>query len=142
MSTQVARRESAAPRRLQPESEFDVEVDVIVVGGGASGLPCALFTRWLDNEVLLLEKAPDLGGTANKAAFWYWIPNNARMRELGLVDDEASFLRYCACLPAGMTGVTSMIGVLRPWSASLRWSRARASRFRGGAWHGAAAGPR
>lgn len=98
MTIEVAQRESAAPRQLQADDEFDLEVDVIVVGGGASGLPAALFSRWLGNEVLLLEKAPELGGTANKAAFWYWIPNNARMRELGLSDDEAGFLRYCARL--------------------------------------------
>jgi hypothetical protein len=94
----VAPRESAAPRQLEPDEDFDVEADVIVVGGGASGLPAALFSRWLGNEVLLLEKAGELGGTANKAAFWYWVPNNARMQELGLEDDEASFLRYCARL--------------------------------------------
>ncbi|HZL05875.1 MAG TPA: FAD-binding protein, partial [Coriobacteriia bacterium] len=47
---------------------------------------------------MLLEKAPELGGTANKAAFWYWVPNNERMRELGLQDDESGFLRYCARL--------------------------------------------
>jgi 3-oxosteroid 1-dehydrogenase len=98
MSNGVAQRETAAPRQLDPEQNFDVEVDVIVVGGGASGLPAALFSRWLDNQVLLLEKAPELGGTANKAAFWYWIPNNERMHELGLRDDEAAFLRYCARL--------------------------------------------
>jgi 3-oxosteroid 1-dehydrogenase len=98
MSIDVARRESATPRQLGPDEDFDVEADVIVVGGGASGLPAALFSRWLGNDVLLLEKAGELGGTANKAAFWYWVPNNERMHELGLEDDEASFLRYCARL--------------------------------------------
>jgi 3-oxosteroid 1-dehydrogenase len=98
MSEDVAQRETAAPGALRPGEGFDVEVDVIVVGGGASGLPAALFSRWLDNKVLLLEKAPELGGTANKAAFWYWIPNNERMRELGLRDEEDAFLRYCARL--------------------------------------------
>ena len=98
MSSDVAKRESAAPRQLGADEDFDVEVDIIVVGGGASGLPAALFSRWLDNQVLLLEKAPELGGTANKAAFWYWVPNNERMRELGLQDDESGFLRYCARL--------------------------------------------
>jgi 3-oxosteroid 1-dehydrogenase len=76
MSTDVAQRESASPRQLGLDGD----------------------SRWLDNEVLLLEKAPELGGTANKAAFWYWVPNNERMHELGLQDDEASFLRYCARL--------------------------------------------
>jgi 3-oxosteroid 1-dehydrogenase len=98
MSTAVAQRESAAPRRVDPDEEFDVKVDVVVVGGGASGLPAALFSRWLGNEVLLLEKARELGGTANKAAFWYWVPNNTPMRELGIEDDQAGFLRYCARL--------------------------------------------
>jgi len=54
MSSDVAKRESAAPRQLGADEDFDVEVDVIVVGGGASGLPAALFSRWLDNQVLLL----------------------------------------------------------------------------------------
>jgi 3-oxosteroid 1-dehydrogenase len=98
MSSDVAQRQTAAPSALSHNARFDVEVDVIVVGGGASGLPAALFSRWLGNEVLLLEKAPELGGTANKAAFWYWIPNNERMRELGLRDEQDAFLRYCARL--------------------------------------------
>jgi 3-oxosteroid 1-dehydrogenase len=71
MSIDVAQRETAAPTQLGHDEDFDIEVDVIVVGGGASGLPAALFSRWLGNDVLLLEKAPELGGTANKAAFWY-----------------------------------------------------------------------
>jgi 3-oxosteroid 1-dehydrogenase len=96
--TTLAARESAAPRQVGPDERWDAAVDVIVVGGGASGLPAALFARWRGNAVLLLEKAPELGGTANKAAFWYWIPNNERMHELGLRDDEGAFLRYCARL--------------------------------------------
>jgi predicted oxidoreductase len=92
-------RESAAPVEVDWASpRFDAEADVAVVGGGASGLPAALFCRWLRNDVILLEKAPRLGGTANKAAFWYWVPDNARMRELGIDDDVDAFLRYCARL--------------------------------------------
>jgi len=72
--------------------------DVVVVGGGGGGLPAALFARWLGDEVVLLEKAPELGGTARKAAFWYWVPNNAPMRELGIADTEEDFLRYVARL--------------------------------------------
>jgi hypothetical protein len=100
-SNDVAARESAAPVTVDVGSAaFDVEVDVVVVGGGASGLPASLFSRWLGNEVILLEKAPVLGGTANKAAFWYWVPNNAQMQGLGIDDPEQDFLRYCARLAA------------------------------------------
>jgi predicted oxidoreductase len=92
---QIAPRESAAP---VPAASFDVEADIVVVGGGGGGLPAALFSRWLGNEVILLEKAPELGGTARKAAFWYWVPNNTAMRALGVEDREEDFLRYVARL--------------------------------------------
>ncbi|HEX6420637.1 MAG TPA: FAD-binding protein, partial [Acidimicrobiales bacterium] len=71
---EIAPRESARPAR---DGTFDAAADVVVVGGGGGGLPAALFSRWLGNEVVVLEKAPELGGTARKAAFWYWVPNNA-----------------------------------------------------------------
>ena len=92
----VPARASSAP--VPAEAPFDVEADVVVVGGGGGGLPAALFARWLGDEVVLLEKAPELGGTAKKAAFWYWIPNNAQMQDLGIPDAEEDFLRYVARL--------------------------------------------
>ncbi|MDT7776001.1 MAG: 3-oxosteroid 1-dehydrogenase, partial [Pseudonocardiales bacterium] len=88
----------AAARPAPGEGPFDSEADVVVVGGGGGGLPTALFSRWLGNEVILLEKAPELGGTAKKAAFWYWVPNNEPMRAAGLTDEREDFLRYVARL--------------------------------------------
>ena len=93
----VSAREAAAPVPAA-ERAPDVTADIIVVGGGGGGLPAALFSRWLGNEVVLLEKAPELGGTASKAAFWYWVPNNEPMRAAGLADPEDGFLRYVARL--------------------------------------------
>jgi hypothetical protein len=97
-SEPVAARESARPAELSPDAAFDAEADIVVVGGGGGGLPSALFARWLGNEVILLEKAPELGGTARKAAFWYWVPNNAAMQAAGTPDPEEDFLRYVARL--------------------------------------------
>jgi glycine/D-amino acid oxidase-like deaminating enzyme len=98
----MATTPSVAPRAsARPSSAalpFDVETDVVVVGGGGGGLPTALFARWHGNEVVLLEKAPELGGTANKAAFWYWVPNNEPMRAAGLTDSKEGYLRYVARL--------------------------------------------
>jgi succinate dehydrogenase/fumarate reductase flavoprotein subunit len=79
---------------------FSDEYDIIVVGGGGGGLPAALFSRWHGNRVLLLEKASTLGGTSFKAAYWYWIPNNAPMRAAGMEDPKQDYMRYVARLTA------------------------------------------
>jgi predicted oxidoreductase len=89
----VAPRESALPLR---DASFDETFDVVVVGGGCAGLCSALFAAWLGDRVLLLEKAPELGGTTMKSSFWYWVPNNGPLRESGLEDREEDFLAYCA----------------------------------------------
>ena len=87
-------RESAA---AASSGAFDATADVVVVGGGGGGLPAALFSRWLGNEVILLEKAPELGGTARKAAFWYWVPEQRRRcARPGSRTPKADFLRYMA----------------------------------------------
>jgi 3-oxosteroid 1-dehydrogenase len=80
------------------EVKFDAEYDIVVCGGGGGGLPCALFSRWLGNRVAILEKAGSVGGTAAKAAFWYWVPNNEPMRRAGIADPKPDFLRYVARL--------------------------------------------
>lgn len=95
----TAPRASARPvSRWDEGPDQQILTDVVVVGGGGGGLPTALFSRWLGDEVVLLEKASELGGTANKAAFWYWVPGNGPMRELGIEDRFEDYLRYVARL--------------------------------------------
>jgi 3-oxosteroid 1-dehydrogenase len=86
-----------------PAADFDEEYDVVVCGGGGGGLPAALFSRWLGNRVLIVEKAATLGGTSFKAAYWYWVPNNAAMRAAGMQDPKPDFLRYVARLTSPQT---------------------------------------
>jgi hypothetical protein len=81
-------------------ASFDAEYDIVVCGGGGAGLPSALFSRWLGNKVLVLEKAGTLGGTSFKAAYWYWVPNNVAMRKAGMEDSKSDFLKYVARLSA------------------------------------------
>lgn len=84
-------------KQAQAQS-FDAQYDIVVCGGGGAGLPSALFSRWLGNKVLVLEKAATLGGTSFKAAYWYWVPNNAAMQKAGIPDSKEHFLRYVARL--------------------------------------------
>ncbi len=93
----VTHIERQSPRPAMPE-RFDEEFDIIVAGAGGVGLAAALFARWLGNNVLVLEKADAPGGTTQKAAFWYWVPNNEPMRALGIEDRREDCLRYMARL--------------------------------------------
>jgi hypothetical protein len=131
-SSEVATRESARPVPVTDpgtgvSTVFEAQADIVVVGGGGGGLPAALFDRWLGEEVILLEKAAELGGTARKAAFWYWVPNNAAMQAAGTPDGEDDFLRYVARLsrphqydPGSPTLGQSSGGTPRGAAAGLR----------------------
>jgi 3-oxosteroid 1-dehydrogenase len=88
-------RQSPRPSRAQ---KFDAAFDIVVVGCGGVGLAAALFSRWLGNEVVILEKAANIGGTTRKAAFWYWVPNNKAMQAAGTVDPKEDCVRYMARL--------------------------------------------
>lgn len=114
----IPERRSAKP--AQPQGRFDGAFDIIVVGGGGGGLASALFARWRGNSVLLLEKAAELGGTARKAAYWYWVPNNAAMRAMGKQDPREDCLRYMARLsrPESYDPNDKHLGVA-PWEHAM-----------------------
>ena len=92
--SQIARQ---SPRPV-PANGFDEDYDIVVVGAGGVGLAAALFARWRGNRVAVLEKAPEVGGTTKKAAFWYWVPNNRAMQAMGTADPREDCLRYMARL--------------------------------------------
>lgn len=79
-------------------STWDHEADVVVVGTGAAGLTAALAAHGAGASVLAVEKASEVGGTTLKADGGFWVPNNALMREQGLVDDREGAIRYMARL--------------------------------------------
>lgn len=67
--------------------------DVVVVGSG-TGLMAALRAADLGLSVIVLEKAPTLGGTMAISGGALWIPNNDVMREAGIADSRAEALEY------------------------------------------------
>jgi hypothetical protein len=75
---------------------WDREADIVVVGSGAAASAAAITARTAGASVLMLEKAPVLGGTTAKSGGGFWIPNNFRLREKGIDDARLPFLSYCA----------------------------------------------
>jgi succinate dehydrogenase/fumarate reductase flavoprotein subunit len=77
--------------------------DVVVVGSGAAGLTAALAARDSGASVLVLEKAPFLGGTSAVSGGMLWIPGNRYLAEIGRDDDREKALRYLTLVTGGRT---------------------------------------
>ena len=78
------------------------EYDVVIVGSGAAGLSAALRAGHLGANVLVIEKAPIIGGTTAMSGGCIWVPNHHHQARLGVqdsVDDAMNYIR--AVSPAG-----------------------------------------
>ena len=78
------------------------EVDVVVLGTGASGLTAALAAHGHGADVLVLEKADKIGGTSAWSGGMIWIPGNPHMLAAGISDSPAEAMRYLGALSHGL----------------------------------------
>ena len=85
-----AKSQRQGDRTLSESREFDV----VIVGSGAAGLSAALAARVAGARVLVVEKAPVVGGTTAMSGGCIWIPNHHRMAELGVSDSREKALTY------------------------------------------------
>lgn len=60
--------------------------DLLVVGSGAGGLSAAVTAAWLGLHVVVVEKAPVLGGTTAWSGGWLWVPGNPLALAAGIVE--------------------------------------------------------
>jgi hypothetical protein len=87
--------EIRAPEQAADVS-WDLEADLVIVGGSLAGFTTALHAHELGASVIVLEKAAQVGGTARKAVAGMWVPNNRFMQEAGLEDRKGDALAYLA----------------------------------------------
>ena len=85
------------PTVLVGSSKKDAdEFDVVVLGAGAGGMTTAAVAAAEGLRVLLLEKAPVVGGTTAISGGMVWIPNNLKMAAVGRSDSRADAEAYLA----------------------------------------------
>lgn len=68
--------------------------DVVVAGSGAAGLVAAVRAADAGLSVLVIEKAPQLGGTTAAGGGVMWAPNNHLARKAGFADSHAGAVAY------------------------------------------------
>ncbi|MCY3646506.1 MAG: FAD-dependent oxidoreductase [Chloroflexi bacterium] len=81
---------------------WDLEVDVAVLGSGASATTAAILAADSGVEVALLERAEFVGGTTAISGGVLWLPNNHHMAEAGIEDSREDALAYLNSLSLGM----------------------------------------
>ena len=90
---------------------WDDEADLVVVGSGAAALTAAIVAAVEGVRVIVVEKAPVIGGTTSVSGGGAWIPMNRHMGERSVSDSRDEALEYMrAC--AGNQGVDEHIVAL------------------------------
>ncbi|MFL6163780.1 MAG: FAD-dependent oxidoreductase [Jatrophihabitantaceae bacterium] len=83
-----------------------MRADVVVIGSGGAGLLAACLAADAGRQVLVLERAPLLGGTTAVSGGMLWLPDNPLMPAFGVPDSGEDALRY-------LERVTE--GTVEPW---------------------------
>ncbi|ENB9662572.1 MULTISPECIES: FAD-dependent oxidoreductase [Pseudomonas] len=71
-----------------------LDCDVLVIGAGASGLAAAVTAAHHGLQVIVAEKASQLGGTSAWSGGWLWIPRNPLAIAEGILENDDAPERY------------------------------------------------
>ncbi len=82
-------------------SDWDREVDVLVVGSGAGAMVSALAAHDRGGRVLLIEKGAQYGGSSAMSGGGLWVPNNHLMPGVGVPDTPEDALAYLEATSSG-----------------------------------------
>src|SRR5688572_16061289 len=86
---------------FKTKKRWEIETDVVVVGTGGAGMTAALAAKSQGAEVVVLEKAPKVGGTTAVSGGVVWVPMNDHMAEVGIEDSRDEALSYVRRLALG-----------------------------------------
>ena len=104
--------------------QWDMQVDVLVVGSGAGGLLAALVAAHNHAEVLIIEKDRQWGGTSATSGGGIWIPGSDQAKAAGFEDSLADAFKYVRALSADNVPDANIRAYVENGAAMLRWMSA------------------
>ncbi len=87
---------------MNAPEKWNLEVDVLVLGSGASGLVAAIAAADSGASVAVLERADLIGGTSATSGGILWVPNNPHQAQHGVQDSRETALAYLGSLSLGV----------------------------------------
>jgi 3-oxosteroid 1-dehydrogenase len=102
-------------------TQWDKEVDVLVVGSGAGGLLSSLVASQGGADVLVIEKEALWGGTSATSGAGIWIPASDQAREAGFDDKVEDAFKYVRKLSAPNVPDANIQAYVGNAAAMLRW---------------------
>jgi succinate dehydrogenase/fumarate reductase flavoprotein subunit len=75
-------------------THWDMETDLLVAGAGPAGMTAALVAAIEGLDVVVCEKASQVGGTGATSAGTLWIPGNTQSRDAGFEDSPEQAAKY------------------------------------------------
>jgi 3-oxosteroid 1-dehydrogenase len=107
-------------------SAWDRTVDVVVVGSGIGGFSAAIAAHDRGAKVLVLEKAPKLGGVSAYSGGEVFVPANHLQAAEGLEDSPELGRRYLEFLAGGYADAPLQRALLETASVAARYYQERA----------------
>lgn len=104
-----------------------MDVDVVVIGSGGSGLAAALTATVRGADVLVLERTDRIGGTTTYSGGAMWVPNNPLMRAAGLDDSRDEALLYLRTLTRGFVADEMLTAFVDTSNEMIRFFEEHAS---------------
>ena len=102
-------------------SNWDKEVDILVVGSGAGGMLSALVGNANHADVLVIEKAKLWGGTSATSGAGIWIPGSDVAKEAGFEDNLDDAFTYLRALSADNVPDENIRAYVDNAAPMLRW---------------------